>query len=202
MARPVPVTFGEKYHRVQKAVGGRESADRRHFDFTGEVEPGVRLVLSEAAARRSRSPSGATRRTSAELCSDASVPATAALLAIDGEQARRPQPRASPSTSAQFTRSQSRPDVYYTLFDYASRRQIHTPAPARPRPGVARGGRLSGRPPTVNDASAGDTSLRPAFRQPGGRAPRERARGRQALLPATRPTLVASQRRPPFPLLA
>ena len=48
MARPDPVAFGEKYDRVQQAVEAAHGAERRHFDFTGEVEPGVRLVLSEA----------------------------------------------------------------------------------------------------------------------------------------------------------
>ncbi len=126
MARPVPVTFGEKYHRVQKAVAAARSADRRHFDFTGEVEPGVRLVLSEAAGRPLAFSLWSYPQDIAELCSDASVPATAALLAIDGEQARAATAAGLTVDLAQFTRSQSRPDVYYTLFDYASRRQLHT----------------------------------------------------------------------------
>ena len=54
------------------------------------------------------------------------VPATAALLAIDGEQAGEARAAGLTVDLAQFTRSQSRPDVYYALFDHASRRRIHT----------------------------------------------------------------------------
>lgn len=126
MARPVPITFAEKYHRVQKAVDAARSSERRHFDFTREVEPGVRLVLSEAADTPLAFSLWSHPQDIAEICSDASVPATAALLAIDGEQARTARAAGLTVDLAQFTRSQSRPDVYYTLFDYASRAQIHT----------------------------------------------------------------------------
>jgi hypothetical protein len=125
MARPFPTTFGEKFERVQKAVAVARSADRRHFDFTGEVEPGVRLVLSEAEGTPLAFSLWSYPQDIAEICSDASVPATAALLAIDGEQARAATAAGLTVDLAQFTRSQSRPDVYYALFDYASRRQIH-----------------------------------------------------------------------------
>lgn len=126
MARPVPITFAEKYHRVQKAVDAARSSERRHFDFTREVEPGVRLVLSEAADTPLAFSLWSHPQDIAEICSDASVPATAALLAIDGEQARTARAAGLTVDLAQFTRSQSRPDVYYTLFDYSSRAQIHT----------------------------------------------------------------------------
>ena len=126
MARPIPATFGEKYQRVQKAVAAARSADRRHFDFTGEVEPGVCLVLSEAGGAALAFSLWSYPQDIAELCSDASVPATAALLAIDREQARAASATGLTVDLAQFTRSQSRPDVYYVLFDHASRRQIHT----------------------------------------------------------------------------
>jgi len=126
VARPVPITFAEKYHRVQKAVDAARSSERRHFDFTREVEPGVRLVLSEAADTPLAFSLWSHPQDIAEICSDASVPATAALLAIDGEQARTARAAGLTVDLAQFTRSQSRPDVYYTLFDYSSRAQIHT----------------------------------------------------------------------------
>ena len=126
MARPTPVAFGEKYSRVQRAVQAALGADRRHFDFTGEVEPGVRLVLSEAGGTPLAFSLWSYPQDIAELCSDASVPATAALLAIDAEQAREARAAGLIVDLSQFTRSQSRPDVYYTLFDHASRRRIHT----------------------------------------------------------------------------
>jgi hypothetical protein len=126
MARPIPAAFGEKHRRVQTAVAAARSADRRHFDFTGEVEPGVRLVLSEAGGTPLAFSLWSFPQDIAELCSDASVPATAALLAIDGEQAREARAAGLIVDLSQFTRSQSHPDVYYALFDRASPSRIHT----------------------------------------------------------------------------
>ena len=126
MARPDSVAFGEKYRRVQKAVEVALSADRRHFDFSGEVELGVRLVLSEAGGKPLAFSLWTLPQDIAELCGDAAVPATAGLLAIDGEQARALSAQGFAVDLSQFTRSQARPDVYYTLFDHASRRRIHS----------------------------------------------------------------------------
>jgi hypothetical protein len=126
MARPTPFAFGEKYRRVQKAVQAARGADRSHFDFTDEVAPGVRLVLSEAGGTALAFSLWSSPQDIAELCSDASVPATAALLAVDAEQARDARVAGLAIDLSQFSRSQSRPDVYYALFDYASPRRIHT----------------------------------------------------------------------------
>ena len=62
----------------------------------------------------------------AEICSDASVPATAALLAIDGAQARAATRAGHTVDLSQFSRSQSNPDLYYALFDHVSERQVHS----------------------------------------------------------------------------
>jgi hypothetical protein len=126
MARPTPFAFGEKYRRVQTAVQTARGADRRHFDFRGEVEPGVRLVLSEAGGIALAFSLWSYPQDIAELCSDASVPATAALLAVDAEQARGARAAGVAIDLTQFSRSQARPDVYYALLDYASPRRIHT----------------------------------------------------------------------------
>ena len=112
-------------HRADFIVANCENA-AGGFGVTREVEPGVRLVLSEAADTPLAFSLWSHPQDIAEICSDASVPATAALLAIDGEQARTARAAGLTVDLAQFTRSQSRPDVYYTLFDYASRAQIHT----------------------------------------------------------------------------
>jgi hypothetical protein len=125
MARPNPVAFDEKYRRVQKAVEAALGAERRHFDFTGEVELGVRLLLSEAGGRPLALSLWTLPQDISELCGDAAMPATAGLLAIDGEQARAATAAGLTVDLAQLTRSQSHPDVYYALFDYASRRRIH-----------------------------------------------------------------------------
>lgn len=126
MARPNPVNFGEKYRRVQTAVAAAQGADRRHFDFSGEVESGVRLVLTEVGDRPLAFSLWTLPQDIAEICGDAAVPATDGLLAIDGEQARSATAAGLTVDLSQFTRSQSRPDVYYTLFDHASRRRIHS----------------------------------------------------------------------------
>jgi hypothetical protein len=125
MARPDPVAFSEKYRRVQKAVEIAQSADRRHFDFTGEVELGVRLVLTESGDRPLAFSLWTLPQDIAELCADAAVPASAGLLAIDGEQARAAAAEGLGVDLSQFQVSQSHPDVYYALFDHASRRRVH-----------------------------------------------------------------------------
>ena len=94
MARPDPVTFGEKYRRVQKAVEAARSAERHHFDFSGEVELGVRLVLSEAGGEPLAFSLWTLPQDMAEICSDAAVPASGGLLAIDAAQAREAPPPA------------------------------------------------------------------------------------------------------------
>jgi hypothetical protein len=126
MARPVPTTFIEKVRRVRLAVDAARGADRRHFDFTGEVAPGVRLVISEVEGAPLALSLWSWPQDIAELCSDASVPATAALLAIDGAQARAVTAAGHTVDLSQFTRSQSNPDTYYALFDHVSERQVHT----------------------------------------------------------------------------
>lgn len=126
MARATAAAFGEKHRRVQKAVAAARGGDHRHFAFTGEVEPGVRLVLSGAGGTPLAFSLWSSPADIADLCGDASVPATAALLAIDGEQAREARAAGLTVDLSQFTRSQSRPDVYYALFDRASPGRIHT----------------------------------------------------------------------------
>ena len=81
MARLVPAELGEKVRRVLRAAEVARGADRRHFDFTGEVEAGVRLVLSEAGDVPLAFSLWSRPQDIAALCADASVPATAALLA-------------------------------------------------------------------------------------------------------------------------
>ena len=126
MPRPVQTEFIEKVHRVQTATVAALSAERRHFDVSGEVAAGVRLVISEVGGRPLAFSLWTYPQDIAQICSDASVPATAALLAIDGGQARAATAAGHTVDLSQFSRSQSNPDLYYALFDHASVRQIHT----------------------------------------------------------------------------
>ena len=66
-----------------------------------------------------------TERDVAEICGDAAFPATAALLAIDIDQARALKRAGVFVDLSQFTRSDSTPGLYYALFDFASPRQVH-----------------------------------------------------------------------------
>jgi len=126
MPRPVQSTFVDKVRRVQSAALSARGTDRRHFDFSGEVAPGVRLVLSEVGGEPLAFSLWTYPQDISQICSDASVPATAALLAIDGGQAREATAAGHTVDLSQFSHSQSNPDLYYALFDHASPRQIHT----------------------------------------------------------------------------
>jgi hypothetical protein len=126
MARHVPTRFSEKLERVALTVGIARGEDRRHFDLGGEVEPGVRLVTSEVAGTPLALSLWAYPADIAEICGDAAFPATAALLAIDRDQAHDLSARGITVDLGQFTRSEAYPGIYYALFDYSSKRQIHT----------------------------------------------------------------------------
>lgn len=126
MARHVPTTFKEKRERVALATSVARGEDRRHYDLGGEVEPGVRLVLSEVGGAPLALSLWSYPTDIAEICGDAAFPATAALLALDGEQARELIARGVTVDLGQFTRSDAYPGLYYALFDHSSKRQIHT----------------------------------------------------------------------------
>jgi len=126
MARHVPTRFSEKLERVALAVGIARGDDRRHFDLGGEAEPGVRLVLSEVGGAPLALSLWSYAADIAEICGDGAFPATAALLAIDGDQARELIAGGVSLDLGQFTRSEAYPGIYYALFDHASKRQIHT----------------------------------------------------------------------------
>ena len=125
MARPVPITLADKVRLVQRAVEMARGDERRHFDFTREVAPGVRLVLSEVDDLPLAFSLWSYPQDIAELCGDGAYPATAALLAIDGAQAREAISAGHLVDLAQLTSSESNPGLYYALFDHASPRQVH-----------------------------------------------------------------------------
>lgn len=125
MARPDPASFGGKVRLVSTAVEAARGADRRHFDLSGEVAPGVRLVLSEAGDLPLAFSLWTRPEDIAELCGDASVPVASALLAIDGGQAREATAAGFTVDLAQLKRSQARPDTYYALLDRAGERHVH-----------------------------------------------------------------------------
>jgi hypothetical protein len=125
MARPVPTTLRDKVRLVQVSVDAARGGDGRHFDFTREVAPGVRLVLSEVRGMPLAFSLWSRPEDIAELCGDSAYPATAALLAIDGQQARDAITAGHLVDLSQFTASESNPGMYYALFDHISERQVH-----------------------------------------------------------------------------
>ncbi len=125
MARHVPTRFSEKLERVLLSVGVARGEDRRHFDLEGEVEPGVRLVRSEVGGTPIVLSHWSYPTDIAELCGDGAYPATAALLAIDRDQAHELIAKGITVDLGQFTRSEAYPGIYYALLDFSSKRQIH-----------------------------------------------------------------------------
>ncbi len=125
MARLVPERLADKVRLVQAAVGIAGSDDRRHFDLSSEIAPGVRLIMSEVGGLPLVLSLWSLPQDIAGLCGDASYPATAALLAVDAGQARDLITAGHLVDLAQFTASGAVPGVYYALLDQASPRQIH-----------------------------------------------------------------------------
>ena len=125
MARHVPLEFRDKLHQVQVVVELARSEAGRHYDFGREVMPGVRLVRSAAGRRTIALSLWTLPADVAEICGDAAVPATAALLAIDRDQAHELLRQGVFVDLSQFTRSDSTPGLYYALFDFVSPKQVH-----------------------------------------------------------------------------
>ena len=125
MARHVPVKFREKLHEVQVVFDAARSPEGRHYDFGPEVLPGVRVVRVEIDGHALALSLWTDDKDVAEICGDASVPATAALLAIDKQQARELSGRGVFVDLAQFTRSDSTPGLYYALLDFVTPRHVH-----------------------------------------------------------------------------
>jgi len=125
MARPVPARLVDKVRLVQAAVGIARGDERRHFDLTSEIAPGVRLIMSELGGLPLVLSLWSLPQDIAGVCGDASYPATAALLAVDAAQARELITAGHLVDLAQFTASAAVPGLYYALLDHASPRQIH-----------------------------------------------------------------------------
>ena len=125
MARHVPLEFRDKLHDVQVVLDVARSEAGRHYDFGREALPGVRVVRAEADRRPIALALWTLPADVAEICGDAAVPATDALLAIDREQAYELLRQGVFIDLSQFTRSDSTPGLFYALFDFVSPQQVH-----------------------------------------------------------------------------
>jgi hypothetical protein len=126
MARPDPTRFREKTRLVTTATAAARGADRKHYDFSRDVAPGVRLVLSETSGCPLAFSLWTRAEDIAEICADAAVPVATALLAVDGAQARAAGDAGCFIDLDQFTRSQAIPGLYYVLLDQTGVRRIDT----------------------------------------------------------------------------
>jgi len=86
MARHVPSVFAEKVKEVQAEVDRVRTLERRAFEVSTEVLPGVRLVSTRDKGTSIVFSLWLWETDVAELCGDAAYPATGGLLAIDREQ--------------------------------------------------------------------------------------------------------------------
>jgi len=125
MARQFPVQFVDRLHLVQKAVEAARGKDRRHFDFTREVAPGVRLVISELDGFPVVFTLWSRPADLVEICGDGAVPAARGLLAIDRAQARELLAQGVLVDLSHLKRSDAVPGLSYALFDRLSVAQVH-----------------------------------------------------------------------------
>jgi hypothetical protein len=125
MARHIPTRFQDKLRLVTTAIALARGEDRRHFDFTEEMAPGVRIILSEVEGTPLAFSLWTMPADVAELCGDGAYPAAAAALVIDKGQAQDALAHGVLVDLSQFVRSESNPGAYYVLLDYLSPEQVH-----------------------------------------------------------------------------
>ena len=126
MARHVPSVFAEKAGEVQAEVERARAQERRAFEVTTEVLPGVRLVLTHDAGTSIVFALWTWETDVAELCGDAAYPAAGGLLAIDRAQLTDLTRAGVFVDRSYLTRSESLPGVYYALCDRVSPEQLRT----------------------------------------------------------------------------
>jgi hypothetical protein len=124
MARHVPSVFAEKVKEVQAEVDRVRTLERRAFEVSTEVLPGVRLVSTRDKGTSIVFSLWSWETDVAELCGDAAYPATGGLLAIDREQIAALSRVGVAVDLSYLTRSESLPGIYYALCDRVSAEQL------------------------------------------------------------------------------
>jgi hypothetical protein len=124
MARHVPSVFAEKVKEVQAEVDRVRTLERRAFEVSTEVLPGVRLVSTRDKGTSIVFSLWLWETDVAELCGDAAYPATGGLLAIDREQIAALSRVGVAVDLSYLTRSESLPGIYYALCDRVSAEQL------------------------------------------------------------------------------
>jgi hypothetical protein len=124
MARHVPSVFAEKVIEVQAEVDRARTLQRRAFEVSSEVLPGVRLVSTQDKGTSIVFSLWSWETDVAELCGDAAYPATGGLLAIDRVQIAALGRAGVVVDLSYLTRSESLPGIYYALCDRVSAEQL------------------------------------------------------------------------------
>jgi hypothetical protein len=124
MARHVPSVFAEKVSEVQAEVDRARTLQRRAFEVSPEVLPGVRLVSTQDKGTSIVFSLWSWETDVAELCGDAAYPATGGLLAIDRAQIAALGRAGVVVDLSYLTRSESLPGIYYALCDRVSAEQL------------------------------------------------------------------------------
>ena len=125
MSRHVPTEFAEKIQAVRAATDAARAQPRRAFHITEEVQPGVRVVVTEKYGTPVVFSLWAESRDVAEICGDAAYPATGGLLAIDKAQAADLLRGAAILVDLDtMVRSETIPGLHYALLDRVSVQQL------------------------------------------------------------------------------
>ncbi len=124
MTRHVPADLAAKVEAVQAAASAAAAGPRHAFQVSAEVQPGVRLVVTDAEGAAIVFSLWSEERDVAEICGDAAYPATAGLLAIDKAQVADLSRRGVTVDLAALVRSETLPGLYYALFDHLSDPQL------------------------------------------------------------------------------
>lgn len=98
--------------------------ERRAFEVSTEVLPGVRLVSTQDKRTSVVFSLWSWETDVAELCGDAAYPATGGLLALDREQIATLSRAGVLVDLSYLTRSESLPGIYYALCDRVSPEQL------------------------------------------------------------------------------
>lgn len=125
MSRHTPTDFADKVQAVRVAVEAARRQPRRSFHVTGDVQPGVRLVVTEQSGTPVVFSLWEEPRDVAEICGDAAYPATGGLLAIEKEQAADLlRDTAVVVDLGTMVRSETIPGIHYALLDRVSDQQL------------------------------------------------------------------------------
>lgn len=124
MTRHVPAELAAKVTAVQGAVAAAAREPRRSFHVSAEVQPGVRLVVTQSDGVPIVFSLWSDDRDIAEVCGDAAYPSTSGLLAIDKRQTAELSRSGVTVDLAGLVRSETLPGMYYALLDHLSDRQL------------------------------------------------------------------------------